>query len=347
MRLIQSNPLNYLKMEERVLGKSGLKVSAIGLGCMGFTQSYPPYPDKEESIAVIRKAVEMGVTFFDTAEVYSVFKNEELVGEALAPFRQEVVIATKFGYDLENFKLDTSGRPVSLSSKPENIRKAIEGSLKRLHTDRIDLYFQHRVDPEVPIEEVAGTLHDLIKEGKVLHWGLSEAKEQTLRKAHAVCPIAALQSEYSMFYRNPEEGMLETLEELEIGFVTFSPLGKAVLTGRFNKETKFDSSDFRSQIPRFNVENLTQNIALADYVGELAKAKNTTPARIALGWLLAQKPWIVPIPGTKRIERLEENIGATEITFNKEELTLIKSHLDTIAISGARYPEDQEKLTGR
>ncbi|MEX2594682.1 MAG: aldo/keto reductase [Anditalea sp.] len=334
-------------MEHRILGKNGLEVSAIGLGCMGFTQSYPPYPEKKEAIAVIGKAVELGVTFFDTAEVYSVFKNEELVGEALAPYRNEVVIATKFGYDLQNYKLDESGRPVSLSSRPETIRKAIEGSLKRLRTDRIDLYFQHRVDPEVPIEEVAGTLGDLIKEGKVLHWGLSEANNQTLRLAHAVCPLVALQSEYSMFYRKPEEGMLDTLEELGIGFVPFSPLGKAVLTGRFNRDTKFDNSDFRSQIPRFSPENLNSNITLTDYVGELANEKNTTPARIALGWLLAQKPWIVPIPGTKRIERIKENIGATEISFSAEELNQIRQHLESIEISGARYPEEQEKLTGK
>lgn len=332
-------------MKRRKLGEGGLEVSSIGLGCMGFTQSYPPYPDKEEAISVIRKAVEMGVTFFDTAEVYSVYKNEELVGEALKPFRNEVVIATKFGYDLANFRLDASGRPVSLSSRPETIKKAIEGSLKRLQTDRIDLYYQHRVDSDVPIEDVAGTLGELIQEGKVLHWGLSEANESTVRKAHQVCPLTALQSEYSMFYRVPEEGMLTTLEELGIGFVPFSPLGKAILTGRYDKNSRFDASDFRSQIPRFSPENIDKNIAMTEYVAELAVSKNTTPARIALGWILTQKPWIVPIPGTKRVERLEENIGATEILFSKEELSQIKKHLDSIQISGARYPEDQEKLT--
>tara|TARA_R110000868_G_scaffold144389_5_gene363453 strand:- start:3159 stop:4163 length:1005 start_codon:yes stop_codon:yes gene_type:complete len=334
-------------MENRILGKSGLEVSAIGLGCMGFTQSYPPYPDKKEAIELIRKAVELGVTFFDTAEVYSVFKNEELVGEALEPYRNEVAIATKFGYDLQNYKLDESGRPVNLSSRPETICHAVEGSLKRLRTDRIDLYFQHRVDPNIPIEEVAGTLNNLIKEGKVLHWGLSEANTQTVRRAHSVCPVAAVQSEYSMFYRKPEEGMIDTLDELGIGFVTFSPLGKAVLTGRFNRNTRFDDTDFRSQIPRFSPENLNANIALVDYVRELAKEKETTPARIALGWLLAQKPWIVPIPGTKRLERLKENFDATKITFSSEELVVISKHLSTIEIIGERYPKEQEELTGK
>lgn len=333
-------------MKFRKLGKSNLEVSAIGLGCMGFTQSYPPYPDKNESIAVLRKAVELGVTFFDTAEVYSMFKNEELVGEALKPYRDQIVIATKFGFDFENVKIDACNRPVSLSSRPETIRKALEGSLKRLRTDHIDLYYQHRVDPNVPIEEVAETLAILIKEGKVIHWGLSEVAPATIHRAHAICPVAAVQSEYSMWYRNPEEELLQTLEELGIGFVPFSPLGKAVLTGRFNKDTKFENTDFRSTIPRFSPENLANNILLADYVAQLAHEKETTSACIALGWLLAQKPWIVPIPGTKRVERIEENIGGSEVSFTQEELSEIRKKLDSIDIVGARYPEEQEKMTG-
>ena len=276
-------------MEMRVLGRNGLKVSAIGLGCMGFTQSYPPYLPKEEAINVIRQAVELGVNFFDTAEVYGPYTNEELLGEALAPYRDKVIIATKFGYDIENNKLDEAGRPIALSSNPKVIRRAIEGSLKRLKTDHIDLYYQHRVDPDTPIEEVAETIKDLVKEGKVLHWGLSEASAATVRKAHAVYPLTAVQSEYSMWYRNVEKELLPTLEELKIGFVPFSPLGKAVLTGRFNKDTHFDKSDFRSQIPRFNSENLQQNMKLVEYVQILAKDKNVTPAQIALAWLLAQK----------------------------------------------------------
>lgn len=333
-------------MKKRILGKSGLEVSAIGLGCMGFTQSYPPYPDRQEAIGVIRKAVELGVTFFDTAEVYSMYQNEELVGEALEPLRDKVVIATKFGYDLEHVKLDAANRPVTLSSKPEVIRRAVEGSLRRLRTDHIDLYYQHRVDPATPIEEVADTLAELIKEGKVLHWGLSEAAPATIRRAHAVCPVTAVQSEYSMWYRQPEKELLPTLEELGIGFVPFSPLGKAMLTGRFGKDTKFDGSDFRSTIPRFSPDNLAHNAMLAEYVKELAAAKGTTPARIALGWLLAQKPWIVPIPGTKRIERIAENIGGAEVEFTAEELDEIHRKLDGFQIIGGRYPEEQEKMTG-
>lgn len=334
------------RMKKRILGKKGLEVSAIGLGCMGFTQSYPPYPNREEAIDVIRKAVEMGVTFFDTAEVYSMYRNEDLIGEALEPLRNEVVIATKFGYDLEHIKLDDANRPVTLSSKPEVIRRAVEGSLRRLRTDHIDLYYQHRVDPLTPIEEVADTLSGLIKEGKVLHWGLSEAAPATVRRAHAVCPVTAVQSEYSMWYRNPEQELLPTLEELGIGFVPFSPLGKAMLTGRFGKETTFDGSDFRSTIPRFSPDNLKHNMMLAEYVKELAAAKATTPARIALGWLLAQKPWIVPIPGTKRIERIAENMGGAEVTFTPEELNQIRCKLDDFQIIGGRYPLEQEKLTG-
>ena len=333
-------------MRKRILGKSGLEVSAIGLGCMGFTQSYPPYPEKSEAIATLRKAVEEGITFFDTAEVYSMFKNEELVGEALEPFRNEVVIATKFGYDMANVHFEGSARPVELSSKPEVIRRAVEGSLRRLRRDHIDLYYQHRVDPNTPIEEVADTLSSLIKEGKVLHWGLSEASAATVRRAHAVCPLTAVQSEYSMWYRKPEAELLPTLEELGVGFVPFSPLGKAMLTGRFNRQTTFDQSDFRSTIPRFSPENLQQNVALAEYVEQLAQKKQTSPARVALAWLLAQKPWIVPIPGSKRIERIVENVGAVDVTFSQEELVEIRSRLDSIHIIGGRYSEDQEKLTG-
>lgn len=334
-------------MKTRFLGKDKLEVSSIGLGCMGFTQSYPPYLPKDEAISVIRQAVEAGVTFFDTAEVYGPYTNEELVGEALEPYRDKVVIATKFGYDIENNKMDAAGRPIALSSNPKVIRRAVEGSLKRLRTDHIDLYYQHRVDPDTPIEEVAQTVQDLIKEGKVLHWGLSEASAATVRKAHAVCPLTAVQSEYSMWYRNVEKELLPTLEELGIGFVPFSPLGKAVLTGRFNKDTKFDKTDFRSQIPRFNPENLAHNMELVSYVEDLAEAKNATPAQIALGWLLVQKPWIVPIPGTKKISRVQENIGGTDVEFTPEELMKIREKLNSIDIIGARYPEEQEKLTGR
>ena len=334
-------------MKTRTLGKDRLEVSAVGLGCMGFTQSYPPYPDRKDAIHTLREAVDLGVTFFDTAEVYSYYKNEDLVGEALQPVRDKVVIATKFGYDLsETPDLGTSARPVSLSSRPETIRKAVEGSLRRLRTDHIDLYYQHRVDPNVPIETVAETVGELIKEGKVLHWGLSEAAPATVRRAHAVCPLTAVQSEYSLWYRKPEAELLPTLEELGIGFVPFSPLGKAMLTGRFNKDTKFDKTDFRSVIPRFQGDNLKHNMELVEYVEELAKRKETTPARIAIGWLLAQKPWIVPIPGSKRIERIKENIGGADISFTAEELADIRSHLDKIEILGGRYPEDQEKMTG-
>lgn len=333
-------------MKKRYLGQNKLEVSSIGLGCMGFSQSYPPFPEKKDSIATIRKAVELGITFFDTAEVYGPFENEEILGEALEPFRDQVKIATKFGYDFDNYKLDAANRPTGLSSRPETIKKAIEGSLKRLRTDYIDLYYQHRVDPNVPIEDVAGCVKELIEEGKVLNFGLSEASANTVRRAHAVCPVCAVQSEYSMWYRKPEEELLSTLEELGIGFVPFSPLGKAVLTGRFNKDTKFDKSDFRSTIPRFNEENLQKNIVLVDYVKELAEQKQTTPARIALAWLLHQKSWIVPIPGTKKVERLKENIGSEDIIFTADELADIRKHLESIEITGARYPEEQEKLTG-
>lgn len=332
-------------METRFLGKDGLQVSAIGLGCMGFTQSYPPYPDKKEAIRTIREAVDAGVTFFDTAEVYSMYRNEELVGEALEPYRNNVVIATKFCYDLANYKLDVSNRPVNLSSRPETIRKAVEGSLRRLHTDRIDLYYQHRVDPDTPIELVAETIAELIKEGKVLHWGLSEAGAETVSRAHAVCPVTAVQSEYSMWYRRPEEKLLPTLKKLGIGFVPFSPLGKAVLTGRFDRNTTFGNSDFRSTIPRFQSENLEHNMILVEYVRDLALEKGVTPAQIALGWLLAQGDWIVPIPGSKCIDRIRENIGGASVIFPAEELASIREKLESIQIFGARYPEEQERIT--
>lgn len=335
-------------MKHRVLGRqSALEVSAVGLGCMGFTQSYPPYLPKEEAVTVIRKAVELGVTFFDTAEVYGPFENEKLLGEALKPVRDQVVLATKFGFNFDQYRLDETGRPTSLNSSPKAIRKAVEGSISRLQTDHIDLYYQHRVDPNTPIEIVADTVKQLIQEGKVLHWGLSEAAADTVRRAHAVCPLTAVQSEYSMWYRKPEEELLPALEELGIGFVPFSPLGKAVLTGRFGKDTTFGKDDFRSQIPRFQPENLKNNIVLAEYVADWAKKKETTPARVALGWLLAQKSWIVPIPGTKRVERIEENIGGAEIIFTQEELSQIRAVLQTIPITGERYPEEQERLTGK
>ena len=315
---------------------------------MGFTQSYPPYPDRKEAIATLREAVELGVTFFDTAEVYSAFKNEELVGEALETVRDKVVIATKFGYNLVDMPdLNTSARHVSLSSKHDTIRREVEGSLRRLRTDHIDLYYQHRVDPDTPREEVADTVASLIKEGKVLYWGLSEAAPATVRRAHAVCPLTAVQSEYSLWYRQVEKELLPTLEELGIGFVPFSPLGKAMLTGCFDRNSTFDKTDFRSTIPRFQPENLQHNVALVEYVKELARRKETTPARIAIGWLLAQQPWIVPIPGTKRIERIKENIGGADIRFTTEELADIRRHLDSIEIIGARYPADQEALTGK
>lgn len=330
-------------MKKRILGKSGLEVSAIGLGCMGFSQSYPPFVPKDEAISVIRGAVDRGVTFFDTAEVYGPYVNEELVGEALSPVRDSVVIATKFGFDIEAGPRTFNGYPVC--SKPERIRKAVEGSLKRLRTDRIDLLYQHRVDTTRPIEETAETVKKLIDEGKVLHWGLSEAAVETVRRAHAVCPLTAVQSEYSMWFRRPEGELLPALDELGIGFVPFSPLGKAALTGRFNKETKFAANDFRSLIPRFAPENFERNMALVEYVEELAKAKGVTPAQIALGWLLAQKPWIVPIPGTKKLSRVEENIGGADVAFTQEELSQIKARLDATEIFGARYPEEQEKIT--
>ncbi|HPT63344.1 MAG TPA: aldo/keto reductase [Candidatus Atribacteria bacterium] len=328
-------------MKKRKLGNSGLEVSAIGFGCMGMSQSYPPFPEKGEAISLLRSAVELGVTFFDTAEVYGPYTNEELVGEALEPYRDKVVIATKFGYHIQN------GKSAGLDSRPETIRKAVEGSLKRLRTDHIDLLYQHRVDPNVPIEEVAETVGQLMKEGKILYWGLSEAGAQTVRRAHAVLPLAAVQSEYSMWYRKPEEGLFPALEELGVGFVAFSPLGKGFLTGRFNKDTRFDSTDFRSSIPRFKPENLEVNQDLLELIKDIAAKKNATTAQIALAWVLAQKPWIVPIPGTKKLERLKENLGAQDIEFSAQELAEINEALSKINIAGERYPEEVEKLTGK
>ena len=333
-------------MKYRTLGKQGLEVSAIGYGCMGLTQSYPPYLPKDKSISLIRKAVDMGVTFFDTAEAYGPFSNESLLGEALRPYREKAVIATKFGFDFEHGQNDAHNRPVTLSSRPAHIRKALEGSLQRLRTDYIDLYYQHRVDPNTPIEEVAGTMADLIKEGKIRGWGLSEASAQTVRRAHAVCPPTAVQSEYSMWYREPEKELLAVLAELGIGFVPFSPLGKGILTGRFNKDSTFGPDDFRSAIPRFSPQNLKQNVAVAEFVQGIAASRHTSSARVALAWLMAQGSNIVPIPGTKTVERLEENIGAVDIVFSQTELNNIRQHLDQIAIIGARYPKEQELLTG-
>ena len=327
-------------MQKRVLGKCGLEVSALGLGCMGMSMSYGPPADKKEMIALIGKAVELGITFFDTAELYGPYTNEELVGEALAPFRGKVTIATKFG-----IKLDADGQQVQ-DSRPERIRQSIEGSLKRLKVDVIDLYYQHRVAPEVPIEEVAGTVKDLIREGKVKHFGLSEAGVQTIRRAHAVQPVTAVESEYSLWWRRPEEELLPTLEELGIGFVPFSPLGKGFLTGSFNKDSKFGSSDFRSIVPRFTPEALEANQVLVDLLGKVAEQKNATKAQIALAWILAQKPWIVPIPGTTKLNRLEENIGSARISLTPEELRDISSALEEIKIVGDRYPEELEKRTG-
>ena len=327
-------------MQKRKLGNSGLEVSAIGLGCMGMTFSYKPFPEKKDMVTLMRKAVEQGVTFFDTAEVYGPFDNEELVGEALAPFRNEVIIATKFGFNIEDGKMN------GVNSRPEQIKKAVEGSLKRLHTDVIDLLYQHRVDPNVPIEDVAGAVKELIKEGKVKHFGLSEAGANTIRRAHAVQPVTALQSEYSLWTRNPESEILPTLEELGIGFVPFSPLGKGFLTGKMKENVSFDSSDFRSTLPRFTPEALKANQALVDLLDKVATQKNATPAQVALAWLLAQKPWIVPIPGTTKLHRLEENNGAVSIQLSAEELGEIEKAASEITVIGARYPEHIERMTG-
>lgn len=328
-------------MKTRKLGTSGLEVSAIGLGCMGMSFAYGPASDKKEMIKLIRSAVERGVTLFDTAEIYGPFTNEELVGEALAPYRNEVVIATKFGFDIKD------GKEAGFDSSPEHIKQAVEGSLKRLKIETIDLLYQHRVDPKVPIEDVAGAVKELIQEGKVLHWGLSEAGVQTIRRAHRVQPLTAIQSEYSMWWRRPEEELLPTLEELGIGFVPFSPLGKGFLTGRFDKHSKFDSSDFRNVVPRFKSENLDANQVLVNLIKAVATEKNATPAQIALAWLLAQKPWIVPIPGTRKLERLVENLGAASIELTTEESRDINSALSEITVVGDRYPQELEKRTGR
>ena len=334
-------------MKKRILGNNGLEVSSLGYGCMGLTQSYPPFLPKNESIVLLQQAVEEGITFFDTAEAYGPFSNEELLGEALQPYRERVIIATKFGFDFRNGRNDAHNRPVTLSSRPESIRNALEGSLRRLRTDHIDLYYQHRVDPSVLIEEVAQTVGMLIREGKVLHWGLSEACAKTVRRAHTVCPLTAVQSEYSLWYREPERELLPTLEELGIGFVPFSPLGKGILTGRFNSTSRFAPDDFRSSIPRFAPQNIQTNITIAAFVKKLAESKNTSPARVALAWLLAQKPWIVPIPGTKTVERLRENIGAIDVALTDGELKTIRTQLESIQILGSRYPKEQEELTGR
>jgi aryl-alcohol dehydrogenase-like predicted oxidoreductase len=328
-------------MQKRTLGKSNLEVSSLGLGCMGMSTNYGPPRDRQEMIALIRAAVERGITFFDTAQVYGPFTNEELVGEALAPFRGQVVIGTKFG-----FEFDSNGRQVGLNSRPEYIKQVAEGSLKRLRVETIDLFYQHRVDPDVPIEDVAGAVKDLIQEGKVKHFGLSEAGAQTIRRAHAVQPVTAVQSEYSLWWRNPEAEVLPTLEELGIGFVPFSPLGKGFLTGKINENTTFDRSDFRNIVPRFTPEARKANQALVDLLGEIAERKKATPAQIALAWLLAQKPWIVPIPGTTKLSRLEENIGAVAVELTPDDLREIDSAASKITVQGARYPEELERRTG-
>jgi aryl-alcohol dehydrogenase-like predicted oxidoreductase len=331
-------------MQKRKLGNSDLEVSALGLGCMGMSFSYGPPKDKQEMISLLRTAIERGVTFFDTAEVYGPFVNEELVGEALAPFRGQVVIATKFG-----FKLDPNGGPrwVGLDSRPEHIKEVAEGSLKRLKVEAIDLFYQHRVDPDVPIEDVAGAVKDLIQEGKVKHFGLSEAGVQTIRRAHTVQPITALQNEYSLWTRTPETEVIPTLEELGIGLVAYSPLGKGFLAGKINESTTFDSSDFRNTLPRFTPEARKANQTLVDLLGKLGEQKKATPAQIALAWLLAQKPWIVPIPGTTKLHRLDENIGAVAVELTSDDLLEIDNAASRIKVQGTRYPENLEKLTGR
>ncbi len=330
-------------MQKRKLGKSGLEVSALGLGCMGMSFGFGPPKDKQEMVSLIRKAVELGVTFFDTAEVYGPFINEELVGEALAPVRDRVVIATKFG-----FKIDPgAARPGGLDSRPAHIKEVVEASLKRLKTDRIDLLYQHRVDPNVPIEEVAGAVKDLIQQGKVKHFGLSEAGAQTIRRAHKVQPVTALQSEYSLWWREPETEIIPALEELGIGFVPFSPLGKGFLTGAINTDTQFEKTDFRNIVPRFTPENRKANQAFVDLLGRVAQQKHATAAQIALAWLLAQKPWIVPIPGTTKVSRLEENLGAAPIELTPAELRDIDAAASKISAQGARYPEEMQRMVGR
>jgi aryl-alcohol dehydrogenase-like predicted oxidoreductase len=329
-------------MQKRKLGTSNLEVSALGLGCMGLSFGYGQAVDKQEGISLIRSAVERGVTFFDTAEAYGPFTNEELVGEALAPFRDKVVIATKFG-----FKFDANGKQAGLDSRPEHIKKVAHASLKRLKTEVIDLFYQHRVDPAVPIEEVAGAAKELIDEGKVKHFGLSEAGVQTIRRAHAVQPVTALQSEYSLWWREPEAEVIPALEELGIGFVPFSPLGKGFLTGKISEDTKFEKSDFRNIVPRFTAENRKANQAVVDMIGRFAQQKSATPAQIALAWLLAQKPWIVPIPGTTKLHRLEENNGAVKVQLSPDELRELETAASKIPVQGARYPEELQKLVNR
>jgi aryl-alcohol dehydrogenase-like predicted oxidoreductase len=331
-------------MKTRTLGNSRLVVSELGLGCMGMSWSYHPLPDRNAMISLLHAAVERGVTFFDTAEVYGPYANEELVGEALLPCREQVVIATKFGYEL---KADGSPGWVRLNSRPEHIKQAAEGSLRRLRVDAIDLYYQHRVDPEVPIEDVAGAVKDLIQQGKVKHFGLSEASAKTIRRAHAVQPVTAVQSEYSLWYRDPEKEVLPTLEELGIGFVPFSPLGKGFLTGKIDPTTTFEGSDFRNSVPRFSPEARKANQALVDLLQKIATRKKATPARVALAWLLAQRPWIVPIPGTTKRHRLEENVGAIDVELTPDDLREIESAAAQITIQGARYPEHIERLTDR
>jgi len=334
-------------MQKRKLGKSGLEVSAIGLGCMGMSFGYGPAADRQEMISLLRTAVERGVTFFDTAEVYGPFTNEELVGEALAPLRDRVVIATKFGFDTSIDPRGTKRSAPALNSQPEHIKQVAESSLKRLKIDAIDLFYQHRVDPDVPIEDVAGAVKELIQEGKVKHFGLSEAGVQTIRRAHAVQPVTALQSEYSLWWRRPEEEVLPTLEELGIGFVPYSPLGKGFLTGKINENTVIDSTDFRTTLPRFTPEARKANQALVDLLGRIAAQVNATPAQIALAWLLARKPWIVPIPGTTKLHRMDENIGAVAVELASDDLREMESAALKITVQGARYPEKLERMTGR
>lgn len=330
-----------MNLQKRKLGKSGLEVSAIGLGCMGMSFSFPPFPEKKDMIVMLRQAVERGVTFFDTAEVYGPYVNEELVGEALEPFKGEVVIATKFGFNIQD------GKMVGTNSRPEQIRRAVEGSLKRLRLETIDLLYQHRVDPNVQMEDVAGTVKDLIQEGKVKHFGMSEAGVQAIRRAHAVQPVTALQSEYSLWWREPEAEILPTLEELGIGFVPFSPLGKGFLTGKIDPNTTFESTDFRSTVPRFSEENRKANQAVVDLLTSIATEKEATPAQIALAWLLAQKPWIAPIPGTTKLHRLEENIGSINIELSAEDLQKINEAASKIEIRGERYSESAQKMINR
>ena len=328
-------------MQKRKLGKSNLEVSAIGLGCMGLSFGYGPAVEKQQGISLVRAAVERGVTFFDTAEVYGPFTNEELVGEALGPFRDQVVIATKFGFKIED------GKQAGLDSRPEHIHEVADASLKRLKTDRIDLFYQHRVDPNVPIEDVAGAVQDLIRAGKVHHFGLSEAGAETIRRAHKVQPVTALQSEYSIWWREPEQEIIPLLEELGIGFVPFSPLGKGFLTGAISKDTQFDKSDFRSIVPRFSPENRETNQAVVDLIGEFARSKNATPAQVAIAWILAQKPWMAPIPGTTKVHRLEENLGSVNVTLTADDLRQLDEATSKIDIQGARYPEHLQRLVGR